>query len=586
MKSIYHIIHDNFLLVLRQVLPKDVPCDDALIRPTSDRKFGDYQSNVCMGLAKILKKSPRDLAQDLVNGLQLKDVCDKIEIAGPGFINLHIKNECLEKRLLELKDDPRLGIDSAVVPIKHVIDFSSPNLAKEMHVGHLRTTITGEAISRVIEFMGHPVERVNHVGDWGTQFGMLLAYLVENHPEVLKSPEKFAINDLELFYKAAKEKFDSEEKFANLSRAMVVKLQSGDASVVKLWKVFVHESLRHCHEIYETLDVALNDIGESFYNDRLPVVVEELKQKGLGVEDDNAICVFLDGFENREGKPLPFIIQKSDGGYNYNTTDLAALKYRIEECHAKRLIYVTDLRQSQHFEMLFALARKTGWATHEVELSHIGYGMVLGPDRRPFKTRDGGTVQLKSLIEESINRAEKNVEQNQGKKFDKDQIRSISKRVGLAAIKYADLCHGLASDYVFSWDKMLAMEGNTGPYMLYAYARVKSIVRKSGIKWEDIPKRPVCHLEHQTEIALAKSILSFGDVIWTVQKELKPNLLTDYLYNLSKTFSSFYDKKQGVLVLDAPRPELRDSRLFLCFLTANVLKLGLSLLGIDVVEEM
>ncbi|MBU0505085.1 MAG: arginine--tRNA ligase [bacterium] len=592
MNSLLEQIKQAFAEALTKIDPslKDT---DPMIRLTTDRKFGDYQSNVAMGLAKKLKKNPREVAQQVIDALDVADMCEKTDIAGPGFINVFLRPSYLAQTLAGLNTDDHLGVAQTQQPLHHIIDFSSPNLAKEMHVGHLRTTITGEVIARVIEFMGHTIERVNHVGDWGTQFGMLLQYIFENHPEVLENPDAFHVKDLETFYKKAKKNFDENDVFATEARKKVVLLQSEDPTAMTVWKAFVKESLRHCHEIYDLLDVSLTDIGESFYNTKLPGVVSELKENNMACEDKGAVCVFLDGFTNREGDPLPMIIQKTDGGYNYDTTDLAAIKYRIQDCGGKRLIYVTDIRQAQHFTMLFVAARKAGWATQDVILDHVGYGMVLGSDRKPFKTRDGGTVRLRDLIEEGVARAKAMITENREgaqlervQSFSEEKINNIANAVGLAAIKYSDLSHNLASDYVFSWDKMLAMDGNTGPYMLYAYARIRSIGRKGGVDFDHLPKETPMILEHPAELALAKILVRFSDVVANVIKELKPNLLTDYLYSVSKGFSSFYDKKLGVSVLDAESDDLKMSRLLLCSLTAKTLKAGLYLLGITVVEEM
>jgi arginyl-tRNA synthetase len=583
MKTIYQSIHQAFQKALQQILTDESALVDPMLRETTDKKFGDYQSNAAMGLAKKLKKNPRELAQEIIDKLEVTSICSKIEIAGPGFINLHLKTDYLASYLLQIGDD-RLGIEKTDAPELHVIDFSSPNLAKEMHVGHLRTTITGEVISRIIEFVGHPTRRVNHVGDWGTQFGMLLEYIYRHQPEVIKNPDQFEVKDLESFYKKAKACFDDEE-FADASRKKVVLLQSGDETAVKVWRAFLQESLRHCHDLYKVLGVELEDQGESFYNDQLPLVVKELQEVGIAQKDQGAVCIFLDGFENRDGNPLPMIIQKSDGGFNYDTTDLAALKYRVQEWQAKKLIYITDIRQAQHFSMLFAASRKAGYADNSTDLEHIGYGMVLGKDRKPFKTRDGNTVRLKDLVSEAVERSRAVVTQSESKNFSPEQQEEVANAVGLAAIKYADLSHNLSSDYVFDWDKMLAMDGNTGPYMLYAYARVRSIGRKAKVDLDTYTIDKL-YLSHPTEITLAKMLAKYGDEILAVFKELKPNMLTEYLYVLSKAFSSFYDKKTGVPVLTAQTDDERSSRLYLCALTAKALKLGLNLLSIEVVEEM
>lgn len=587
MTTIFQTIHTRFVDALGQLLPDEAV--DPLIRENRDETHGDFQSNVAMSLAKKLGKPPVDVAKSLTALLKLDDLCDRIEIAGPGFINMGLSAKALARHLNGLKDDARLGVDKVKNPVKHIIDFSSPNLAKEMHIGHLRTTVTGESIARILEFLGHDVERVNHIGDWGTQFGMLLEHVYTTAPDVLNHPENFHIRDLESFYKVAKKRFDEEPGFADAARLRVVALQSGDAQARQLWRVFVKESLKHCHDTYDLLDVSLNDVGESFYNDRLAGVVSDLKEAGLARVDDGAVCVFLDGFVNRDGEPLPMIIQKSDGGYNYDTTDLAAIKYRTHERGGKRLIYVTDLRQAQHFEMLFALARRAGWVDGTTELKHIGYGMILGQDRRPFKTRDGGTVKLKDVIDESIARSRDIIRKNRPDSAENGEAKKaegIARAAGIAAIKYFDLSHNLASDYVFHWDHMLAMDGNTGPYMLYAYARVQSIGRKSGIAWPDVKKNAGIILGHPSELALAKKLISFVDVVESVAASLKPSLLTDYLFGLAKAFSTFYDRNTGVSVLDAPTPELKLSRLLLCYLTGETLRLGLSLLSIGVVDEM
>lgn len=587
MSTLYQKIVARFSGALQTLFPGDDI--DPLIRESKDAKFGDYQVNAVMGLAKRFGKNPRELVAELLKHLDLKDLCDKVDVAGPGFINLALAKTALAGFLETVKGDARLGVAQVINPVRHIIDFSSPNLAKEMHIGHLRTTVTGESIARIIEFMGHPVERINHIGDWGTQFGMLIEHVCTAQPDVLKNPSAFQIADLEDFYKAAKKRFDTEAGFADAARRRVVALQSGDTEAKKLWQIFVRESLRHCHEIYNLLDVTLTDVGESFYNDRLAGIVAELRASGLARVDDGAVCVFLDGFVNRDGEPLPMIIQKSDGGYNYDTTDLAAIKYRIQECGGRRLIYVTDLRQAQHFDILFAAARKVGWASDAVGLRHIGYGMILGNDRKPFKTRDGSSVKLIDVIRESVARSREIIRKNRietGQIIDEKKVEEIAQAAGLAAVKYFDLSHNLSSDYVFHWDHMLAMDGNTGPYMLYAYARIQSIGRKSGLSWNEIVAQATIILDHPAEVALAKRLGVFADVVAVVGTELKPNLLTEYLFSLAKTFSTFYDKHTGVPVLDAESPVLKLSRLLLCYLTARTLKLGLSLLSIGVVDEM
>lgn len=583
MPTLTEQLKNCFQAAFRQALPPAFHDEDPLIRESKDKNFGDYQSNVALSLAKKMGKSPREVAALIISKLSLAGMAD---VSGSGFINITLCSTFLAKTLLTVKGDERFGIPKTDLAQKHMVDFSGPNLAKEMHIGHLRTTVTGEVIARILEFHGFEVERVNHVGDFGTQFGMLLQYSEENHPEVLKNPDHFQVKDLEIFYKEAKKCFDESQDFAQAARQKVVLLQSGDKQTLKIWQAFLHESLQHCHEIYELLDVNLKDVGESFYRDQLPKVVQELKDLGLAVEDHGAVCVFLEGFKNREGEPLPVIIQKSDGGYNYATTDLAAIKYRVQKCQGKRLIYVTDIRQAQHFQMIFAIARQAGWVGDQVKLEHIGYGTILGENRKPFKTREGGNVPLKKVIEEGILRSQKIMDKNLSLSKQKAKTNEIAKAVGIAAIKYFDLSHNLASDYVFNWDHMLAMDGNTGPYMLYAYARIQSIGRKSAFSWDDILKTSELILEHPSERQLALALVKMPDVLVAVARDLRPNLLTDYLFQLSKAFSVFYDKNEGVRILDAETVALKKSRLLLSALTAQVLRLGLHLLSIQVVDEM
>ncbi len=565
------------------------------LRLAQDERFGDYQSNCAMSLAKQVGAKPREAAQRIVAALDVADLCEKPEIAGPGFINFRLKPSAVAARLQSIPPAPRdgldrMGIEPAPMPIVVAVDMSSPNLAKEMHVGHLRSTILGDCIARILEFCGHTVHRINHVGDWGTQFGMLLAYLRKTQPEVLDNLDRLRLPDLESFYVAAKVEFDRDADFAGEARKTVTRLQSGDAETLRVWQAFCEESLRHCHAIYDRLDVGLEDCGESFYNAMLPGVVAELQSRGLATVSEGAVCIFLDGFVNREGEPLPLMIRKSDGGYNYATTDLTALKYRVEKLGAKRVVYVVGMTQQQHLQMVFAAGRQAGWVPPEVATEHIAFGSVLAQDGRPFKTREGGTVKLKDLLDEAVARALHVVEINED---DETKARGltaaakaqIAQTVGMAAVKYFDLSHHLASDYKFSFDQMLAMEGNTAPYMLYAYARIRSIGRKAGLEYADIPAEAPITPEHESEIKLGKVLVRLPDVIATVAAELRPNVLTDYLYEVSKAFSLFYDRVRGVRVIDAPEP-LRTSRLRLCDLTARTLRLGLGLLGIKTLEQM
>jgi arginyl-tRNA synthetase len=569
----------------------------AIVRPSTDPKFGDYQANGVMSLAKKVKTNPRKLAEEVVKELDLGDICEPPEVAGPGFINLRLKGEFLVGRLLEINRHPAgPGIDKTGKPKNIVVDFSSPNIAKQMHVGHLRSTIIGDCICRILECLGHNVIRQNHIGDWGTQFGMLCALFdkrllsmsggIENM-QFVSSGE--ILGELEVFYKEAKKLFDSDESFATTARAAVAGLHSGKGVWYKYWENIVKYSKRHYEDIYRKLKVDLTEKdvrSESFYNDMLPDVVEELKEKGLAVESEGAVCVFPEGFRNKEGDPLPFIIQKSDGAYLYATTDLAALRYRVNELKADSIIYVTDARQRLHFEMLFAVARMAGWVSDDIELSHVMFGSVLGENGRPLKTRSGENVKLKELLDEAVERA-KSVVEEKNPELSSEKKERIAKAVGIGAVKYADYSNNRTSDYVFSFDKMLAMDGNTAPYMQYAYARIKSIERKAESTKVSIEDELGCaetlNLSEPAELELAKYLIRYGEAIQAAAADYRPNYLTAYLYELAQNFSAFYT---NCPVLKAG-PEKRPTRVLLCDLTAKTIRHGLSeLLGIEVVEQM
>jgi arginyl-tRNA synthetase len=583
---------------------KDAP---AIVRPTTDPKFGDYQANGVMALAKQLKTNPRKLAEEVVNKLntdprsptpdpRLIDICEKPEVAGAGFINLRLKPDFIAERFLQIWKDPvSLGIEKTCQPKTIVVDFSSPNIAKEMHVGHLRSTIIGDCICRLLEFLGHDVKRQNHIGDWGTQFGMLVALrrreLVWKAADTMTGTQTidFSLEDIERFYREAKHLYDTDPDFAEDSRSCVVDLQHEEPLVMNYWRQIVNSSLAHCEELYQILNVALTrkDVcGESFYNKMLPHIVDELQKKGLGENSENAVCVFPPGFKTKEGKPLPFMIQKSDGAYLYATTDLAALRYRVNELKADKIIYVTDARQKLHFEMLFATARMAGWVPEKVELVHVTFGSVLGDDGTPLKTREGENVKLKELLAQAVDRARKIVNQK-NPDLPAEQKEKIAKAVGIGAVKYADFSNNRTSDYVFSFDKMLAMDGNTAPYMQYAYARIKSIERKAqerNINVEDeLTNLQSPRLTDPDEIDLAKHLIRYGEAIQAAAADYRPNYLTAYLYDLAQKFSSFYT---NCPVLDAG-PDRRPTRLLLCRLTARTIEHGLSnLLGIEVIERM
>lgn len=558
---------------------------DPILVPTTNPKFGDYQANVSMSLAKPLGEKPRAIAEKIVANLEVGAWCEPPAIAGPGFINLTFKTTYLESQIKALQGDQRLGVQLAKHPQRVIVDFSSPNIAKEMHVGHLRSTIIGDSIARVLEFMGHDVLRLNHVGDWGTQFGMLITHLREVSPAVLTSPETVEIGDLVAFYKEAKQRFDEDEDFKLRSRQSVVDLQSGDELARKAWQALCEQSRREFQKIYDRLDIRVTERGESFYNPLLPDVVTDLEAAGLLVEDQGAQVVFLKGFTNKDGDPLPLIVKKSDGGYNYATTDLAAIRYRTQQDGAERIIYVVDAGQSNHFDQVFQVARRAGWVPETVELIHVPFGVVQGEDGKKFKTRSGETVRLKDLLDEAVNRARTDLEariQTEARDESVDFINGVAEAVGLGSVKYADLSQNRTSNYIFSYDKMLALQGNTAPYMLYAYVRVQGISRKGEIDFEHLGEAAQVYLADETEFALAKAILQLDEVLEEVAQDLFPNRLCQYLFELSQKFNQFYDRCS---VLQAEEPQ-RTSRLILCDLTARTLKLGLSLLGIGVLERM
>jgi len=567
----------------------------AIVKSTAEPKFGDYQANGIMALAKKLKTEPRRLAEQVLKKLDVSDICDEPEIAGPGFINLRLKNSFVAEKLLEIFNGPagRLGIDRTNKSKTIVVDFSGPNIAKRMHVGHLRSTIIGDCICRMLEFLGHTVIRQNHIGDWGTQFGMLMAYIERRTLKALQGKVVGVIpstlEEFEVFYKEAKSLFDTDEAFAVRSRIAIAGLHSGDKTWRGRWETLVTQSKKHYQDIYEMLNVTLSEKdvrGESFYADKLSSIVEELKNKNLAEESDGAICVFPPDFKNKEGQPLPFIIQKSDGAFLYATTDLAALRYRIDKLKADKIVYVTDARQKLHFEMLFAVGRMAGWVPKNVELVHIMFGSVLGENSKPLKTRSGENVKLKDLLAEAVQQARTIVEEKNPDLSEAEKKR-IASAVGIGAVKYADYSNNRTSDYIFSFDKMLAMDGNTAPYMQYAYARVRSIERKAqqrGIDTADeLSNIKQLNLAEPAEADLAKHLIRYGEAVAAAAADYRPNYLTGYLYDLAQKFSTFYNSCP-VLAADKDK---RPTRLLLCDLTAETIRHGLKeLLGIDVVEQM
>ena len=558
---------------------------DPILVNASNPKFGDYQSNAPLSLTKRLGKPPRAIAEAIVQHLDVNDICQPPVVAGAGFINFTLKPEYLEAQLNAIQTNSRLGVESPKTKERVVVDFSSPNIAKEMHVGHLRSTIIGDCIARILEFWGHDVLRLNHVGDWGTQFGMLIAYLREAYPEALTTANALDLGDLVSLYRQAKKRFDEDQEFQEVARQEVVKLQAGAEDTNRAWHLLCEQSRREFQVIYDLLDVHLQERGESFYNPLLPAVLEDLDKLGLLVENAGAMCVFLDGFTNKEGQPLPLIVKKSDGGYNYATTDLAALRYRIEQDGAERIIYVTDAGQANHFAQFFQVARRAGWIPDDVKVVHVPFGLVLGEDNKKLKTRSGETVRLRDLLDEAIARARTDLKtrlQEEGRQETEEFIENVAKSVGISAVKYADLSQNRTSNYVFSYDKMLALQGNTAPYMLYAYVRIQGISRKGGIDFDNLGIDAKILLQEETELVLAKHLLQLSEVLKEVEQDLMPNRLCQYLFELSQKFNQFYDRCP---VLQAEEPQ-RTSRLALCDLTARTLKLGLSLLGIPVLERM
>ncbi|MDG2337429.1 MAG: arginine--tRNA ligase [Gammaproteobacteria bacterium] len=555
-------------------------CDPNVIT-ASKPEFGDYQSNGVMSIAKKIGCKPRELANLVVEAIaaQASPLIERLEVAGPGFINIHLSDAALIQRANEIEGDLGKLIPPADAPEKIVVDYSSPNLAKEMHVGHLRGTIIGDCLARVLERQGHEIIRQNHVGDWGTQFGMLISYMRELGETKGDFPTQLA--DLESFYRAAKQRFDEDPDFANIARSSVVKLQGGDEEHLTAWQLFIDESLKHCQAVYDKLNVTLSrkDLkAESFYNKELEGVVKKLEDAALLSVSDGARCVFLPEFTGKDGEPLPVIIQKTDGGYLYATTDLAAVAYRSFTLQAERSLYVVDARQSLHFQQVFAVARAAGFTSENISLEHIAYGTMMGKDGRPFKTRSGDTIKLVDLLDEAIRRAHELVaEKNPG--LEDAAYSEIAEKVGIAAVKYADLSKNRTSDYVFDWSSMLSFEGNTAPYLMYAYARIRSILRKQELGLENIQ---ITTATEAAERYLLLKILQLPEIVDMVARDCYPNFLCNYLYELAGLFMRFYE---SCPILKA-EPKLRDSRLALSALAAATLQQGLGLLGIETLEQM
>ena len=559
-------------------IPGECPAN---ITISSRTGFGDFQANGSMAAAKRLKTNPRELAQQIVENLDLRGIADKVEIAGPGFINIHLAPAFLSEQLQCLSADKKLGANTPT-PQTVVVDYSSPNLAKEMHVGHLRSTIIGDAVARTLEYLGHSVIRQNHMGDWGTQFGMLIAELEEQLGE--GEQVELALGDLEVFYQQSKKHFDEDRGFADKARDYVVKLQSGDAHCRKLWQQFIDISVAHSEAIYRDLNVTLKhtDIRpESAYNDDLATILSDLQQQQLAVEDQGAQVVFLQELADKKGNPSPVIVQKSGGGYLYATIDLASLRYRSSTLKADRILYFIDARQSLHMKQVFTLATKAGYVTGNISLEHLPFGTMMGKDGKPFKTRSGGTVKLTDLLEEAVERACALVKEKNSA-ISADEMAEIGQKVGIGAVKYADLSKTRTNDYIFDWETMLSFEGNTAPYLQYAYTRIRSIFRKAGTKYSDVSQR--INISEDQEKILALKLLQFGEVLQQVADDAYPHILCSYLYELASAYMVFYEHCP-ILKENIPS-EIRDSRLAICQLTSRILAQGLDLLGIEVMEQM
>ncbi len=554
------------------------PGADPVLR-VSDR--ADFQANGALALAKEVGRTPREIAEEVVAAASLGDVCSMVEVSGPGFVNLTLSDAFVAGLVAAQSADPRLGVAPAAHPETVVVDYSAPNVAKEMHVGHLRSTLIGDALARVLGCLGHTVIRENHVGDWGTPLGMLIEHLLDTGGA--EAAESFSVRDLNEFYAAARRQFDRDPGFAERSRRRVVLLQAGDPETMRLWRMFVAESMRHAREVYDLLGVLLTEedtVGESFYNPLLAVVVDELRAKGLLVEDDGALCVFPPGFENRHGEPLPLIVRKSDGGYGYSATDLASVRDRIGRLGATRLVYVVGAEQSLHLRLIFAVSALAGYLPDGTTAEHVSFGLVLGPDGKKLASRSSdGSERLVDLLSEGVDRAAEALKERESE-LPPERQAAVARALGIGAVKYADLSTERNRDYVFDWDRMLAFEGDTGPYLQYAHARIRSIFRRAETDPPASGGTPL--LREPQERALALQLLRFGEAVASTAQTWSPSKLCTYLFDLAASFTAFYEACR-VLVDD---PEVRVSRLGLCDLTARVLEQGLSLLGMEAPEQM
>jgi arginyl-tRNA synthetase len=571
---------------LRAAVVASLGADHAGVDPMVRRsERADYQADLAMSLGKALKRAPREVAAAVVAKLDLQGIAERVEIAGPGFINVTLARDFLERGALALAGDPRLGVPLAAKRDKVILDYSAPNVAKEMHVGHLRSTIIGDALGRILDALGHEVVRQNHVGDWGTPFGMLIEQLVDLGQADRRGADA-DVGELSAFYRNARAKFDQDPAFAERSRRRVVLLQAGDAHTLELWRVLIDISKKYFNEIYSRLGVQLGNEhlqGESFYNSMLAEIAEDLERRGIAQMNDGALCVFVPGFTNREGEPLPLIVRKQDGGFGYAATDLAALRYRTQTLGGTRLLYVVGAPQTQHLQMVFKVGEIAGWLEPPARAEHVAFGSILGADKKMLKTRAGDTVSLAALLAEAIERADAETAKRDPE-LGSAARRELAPKIGIGAVKYADLANDRIKDYVFDWDRMLAAEGRTGPYLQYAHARIHSIFRKAtetGVA-AATAQAPVA-LAEPAERALGLELLGFGAAVLESADTLKPHRLAGYLYDLAAAFTAFFERCP---VLRAPDDKTRESRLKLCALTASVLARGLALLGIDAPERM
>lgn len=584
--NLHSLLSDRFARAIYAAYPALKDSDEKLpmeIAQTAQQQFGHYQCNSAMKLAKPLKLPPRQIAEAIVKQLQAlaeDNLIGKLEIAGPGFINITLDNEYMSKRVDEILRSPYLGIARPEKPQRIIVDLASPNAAKELHVGHLRSAIIGDSIARLFEFLGHDVLRLNHIGDWGTSFGMLIAYMKECAPEVLKGKATSDLTHLVTWYRASKKRFDEDPAFKKAAQLEVVALQGGDADSLKAWNIVCEISRKAHQEIYDLLDVKVIERGESFYNPMLADLVADLEFKGLITVSGGAKCVFLEGFENREGETLPLMVQKTDGGYTYDTTDLAAIRHRIEIEKADRIIYVVDAGQSSHFQMVFKAAEKAGYLNpKKVQAHHVPFGLVLGQDGKKFRTRAGETERLIDLLQAAITHADQLLKER-SPELTAQERSQLAHALGIGAIKYADLSSNRTGDYLFSYDRMLRFEGNTAAFLMYSYVRILSIKRKINADVEGVKKKAHILLEHPSEIALGIHLAQFSEALDEMAAGLLPNRLTDYLYGLSEKFNAFF---RDCRVEGSPQ---QDSRLLLCDLVASTMRQGLELLGVPLVDKM